>query len=928
MPFTESQESREGELNPFEAAKARVGSALNAKWHLDALLGVGGMGAVFAATHRNGSRAAVKVLHLEFARESDIRERFLREGKIANRVDHPARVAVIDDDVSDLGEPFLVMELLDGSTLERIIKRAGGTLSADEIFRTFDTVLDLLERCHRVQIVHRDIKPANVFVTRAGHVKVLDFGVARMRDPGTEATRAGTALGTPSFMAPEQALGLDAADGRADLWSVGACIFTALTGVRLHKGQTETESFILAATQAAPSIASVGNELPVEIVAFVDKALQFDRTRRFQDAATMRSEMAALRAGLAQGQLTSGAQKKQTGVVVRGNEIIEEGDWTDESRSQAYERMLAIWKNLGLALQGVRQYGWNHPTTTKGLQAAHEDIVRSLAQAPHSVRWEVTSTNFTYDDKLLWQPDRAPLDQIPFQLFRDGIRRVQLKPGLMESELRDFAAILMRDLSSGLGAEDDSVTALWDRRFEHIAYLAIDSFAEGDPDEQAAFQSECEDLAGIALEHSQIDLDWEDGGLEGRAMERNLAGALREAGDAASEIAVDPLTRTTLGAQLVLTADKWRERYVDAFIDGYLDSSDRGDSSLLTDALREWATDQVALRNGGAAFELEGAILRAFTARLGDAPTRAIEPAISAVMFPAETLRAILAELTKAGRDVEQALAAPPSQAVIDGVARALELSPDDGLFAEACACYETLRFERVREAALAYVQRWARGHEADLGVMLPTVGAPLALEIVRLLASLKSTTAMTALEAAFKSPHIRVRIEALAHMPEAPAEMVRDELTKLLTDPAAAVRLEALRMVVKLNVVAAGPALVRQIQADEFHALPLPERQEWFEAVFKLNRLRAEALAIEVLNRRQYLFASEAAEQTREIAALSLASSSSPEALEALRGAAKRLGNSQPVREAAARAVAAITARASAPPVKGRGSMPGESKP
>src|ERR1700723_1979277 len=103
-----------------ERAQARVGHPLNAKWTLESLLGVGGMGAVYTAKHRNGSRAAVKLLHAEHARDPQVRERFLREGKIANRVDHPARVPVTDDDISEGGEPFLVMELLEGETLGQL----------------------------------------------------------------------------------------------------------------------------------------------------------------------------------------------------------------------------------------------------------------------------------------------------------------------------------------------------------------------------------------------------------------------------------------------------------------------------------------------------------------------------------------------------------------------------------------------------------------------------------------------------------------------------------------------------------------------------------------------------------------------------------------------------------------------------------------
>src|SRR5262245_62430394 len=104
-------------------AKARVGTTINNKWRVDALLGVGGMASVYAATHRNGSRAALKILHTEFARDPGIRERFLREGYVANRIDHAGRVAIQDDDVTEQDEPFLVMELLEGETVQQLWKR-------------------------------------------------------------------------------------------------------------------------------------------------------------------------------------------------------------------------------------------------------------------------------------------------------------------------------------------------------------------------------------------------------------------------------------------------------------------------------------------------------------------------------------------------------------------------------------------------------------------------------------------------------------------------------------------------------------------------------------------------------------------------------------------------------------------------------------
>ena len=103
-----------GQHDEKARAKARVGRTVNNKWRLDALLGVGGMASVYAATHRNGSRAALKILHSEFGRDAGIRERFLREGYVANKIEHPGRVAILDDDCTEHDEPFLVMELLEG----------------------------------------------------------------------------------------------------------------------------------------------------------------------------------------------------------------------------------------------------------------------------------------------------------------------------------------------------------------------------------------------------------------------------------------------------------------------------------------------------------------------------------------------------------------------------------------------------------------------------------------------------------------------------------------------------------------------------------------------------------------------------------------------------------------------------------------------
>jgi serine/threonine-protein kinase len=248
------------------------------------------MAAVYAATHRNGSRAAVKLLHAELSINPQVRTRFLREGYVANTVGHDGAVKVIDDDVAEDGSLFLVSELLDGETLEERCVRFGGRLSEDDVLSVTDQLLDVLVAAHAKGVIHRDLKPENVFLTRTGVVKVLDFGIARLRELSTAstATRAGTSMGTPAYMPPEQARGLwDEVDGRGDLWAVGATMFRLLAGQMVHEGRTSNEQLLSAMTKQAPPLASVLPSTGANVTHVVDRALAFERDKRWSDARRM-----------------------------------------------------------------------------------------------------------------------------------------------------------------------------------------------------------------------------------------------------------------------------------------------------------------------------------------------------------------------------------------------------------------------------------------------------------------------------------------------------------------------------------------------------------------------------------------------------------------------------------------------------------------
>jgi serine/threonine-protein kinase len=282
-----------------QQAERRVGTIIGGKWRVDALLGSGSMAAVYAVTHRNGARAALKILHPTLCTDPAVCERFLGEGYLANSVKHTGIVRVLDDGVTDDGCVFLVMDLLDGETLEALRQRRDNRIPLVEALDIADKLMDVLSAVHQAGIIHRDLKPQNVFVCNDGEVKLLDFGVARVFDRGaaSKLSMFGLVLGTPSFMSPEQALGSrDKVDHRSDIWSLGATVFTALTGETVHLGANVQAKLLAAATVKARSITMVMPDLPGGVAAAIDMSLRFKKEDRWQTVDAMRRAMREARA--------------------------------------------------------------------------------------------------------------------------------------------------------------------------------------------------------------------------------------------------------------------------------------------------------------------------------------------------------------------------------------------------------------------------------------------------------------------------------------------------------------------------------------------------------------------------------------------------------------------------------------------------------
>jgi serine/threonine-protein kinase len=372
-------------------AAALVGTVLKQKWRLDEVLGIGGMATVFSATHRNQKRVAIKMLHPAYSVDPKIRERFLREGYTANAVGHRGAVSVDDDDVAEDGSAFLVMELLHGEGIETRLARLGNRMPIEEVLGIADQLLDVLIAAHTKGIVHRDIKPDNLFLMQNGILKVLDFGIAQLMTATSE-TCIGAIMGTPAFMAPEQARARwELVDGQTDLWSVGATIFTLLSGRFVHESRTLNEQLGLAMWADARSITTVLPDLPKPLVSFLDRATAYRKQARFPDAGTMQNELRWAWQEIS-------APSKRPALNFADRAIGRSSDPNEDSGR------LAVFVDLEQALERAAQV--HHETsapTTAALSTA--DVLPGEGVDDRAVDDRSTADDFS-PDELSWQPRR------------------------------------------------------------------------------------------------------------------------------------------------------------------------------------------------------------------------------------------------------------------------------------------------------------------------------------------------------------------------------------------------------------------------------------------------------------------------------------------------------------------------------------------
>ena len=933
----------EGVTDDRQLARARVGLTIQKKWRLDGLLGTGGMAAVYAATHRNGSRAALKIMHRELSSDPVIRDRFLREGYVANKVDHPGRVAILDDDITEHDEPFLVMELLEGETVQQLWKRKNRKLDIAEALWIASEVLDTLEAFHAQGIIHRDLKPANVFLTKDGMVKILDYGVARLHQPGGEHTRAGTALGTPSFMAPEQAMGLvDSIDGRADVFSVGATLYALLSGQRLHQGRSDNEAFILAATTPAPSLARIAPFLPVDVIALVDKALSWDPRNRFESAAAMRKQAVAIldkhggppnqQAPITQrGGRQSRAGYEPQAMMVRASEAGAE-EVKAGPNDPAVLRLGEVFRRLDKLLPALHHYGKHHPEAETKLHATHQALVEALRADPESVFVSLTPYAFEHRGQMIWEPFGL-FEAVPYNLFAAGVRKIVFEPGLTEDELRALCEIMLIDPNRDLLPEDDMAAALWERQLGHVKCDVITIFAEGDALERETFYAEADDLEAQA----RLAAEERANRVEAAAMSVDTdQSAVRAAKQAAAALALDPAARAALGTQLGLTYEKWTERYIDVLTDAILEARATGALALCADPLAESMRDLALGRRADTALTMWDTLTHALETRVPDDPS--LPGDLTRAMFNPEAIRILLREVYRKGAEGLAPAVPPGGPASVAAVTGPSSLAGAGSGGARGAVSMEALRVaehlvviidmldpacaevaaqalphvghDGVRRALYQLVERSLAGREERIADVLAGFDPETARPILRMLAVSRREEAAVALARLGRAKNPALRCEAVAHAARTPDEM-RDELMKLAEGEDAEVRSAALRALAAHKVRAAGPLLVKRVADASFQSVAPAEQREILDALYVLNPPRGESLAIEIVQKHG-IMPDEALDVTRTACAELLGREArSEEALAAVLEAAKRRWwNGQALRETAMRAAERIAAR------------------
>jgi tRNA A-37 threonylcarbamoyl transferase component Bud32 len=878
---------------------SQKGRVLNGKWTLGDSVGVGGMATVYAATGPDGQRVAVKLMHPEQSRNSQLRRRFVREADILGRVSHPGAVALHECRETPENDLYIAMELLEGESVQAVWHREGKRLEPRLALGIVAQALDALQAFHDHGVMHRDFKPPNLFLRSDGVVKLIDFGIAHDRKSRADLTLQGQALGTPAYMSPEQAAGrLDLLDPRSDVFSAGATLYTLLSGRRLHEAATDQQSFVLAATSQAPSLARVAPDLGLDVIKAVDKACAWDPDDRYQSAAEMREALLRLLADPTESAsvpaITAMEEIRAT-IMATGAAANQAADASEGAGKRSAERIREVMRELERAIGTIRRYGASHPQVAARLDALLRAVDHALEREPRGLTWNVLPHVFEREGEVLWEP-QGWAQEIPYNLFASGFRALSILPGIDREQLVHLVHWFSLDPVRDLGPEDDLGTILWELELRQVEYRLVTSLSVGSMLDDVELD-DVDDLEGDARERvdAQIELAesmaavGREGVLEAKAVTASLRAV--PAGVAGDSEAVPPEVLVMLRQQLSQNQGTVAARFGRVLADALADGKRVGDAQLVLGPLPDLGERYL---DEDLFFELG----ELYESAMSQMTSTAARTELTRSLFSRASVERFMAaeRLPTASLPRLRLLLESLSAEHFDVVLEALLAHPEGA----------------IAEALLPYLQRFASDNELRMGAAARAVERRGALALLRLLAGLPGERAKRALRMAAGNPDPSVKLTALRLSGAGDSESAK-AIDELLDCEELDVRLQTLAWLAESRVRRGLPTLVRRAAARELHARETVEKRATLDALFAIDRDAGVEAAIALS--RGTVIPDKAKLGTRLVALEALGRfGSSAEALEAVEAACKRgIFNSREVIELATAQLGAIRERVEA---------------
>ena len=871
---------------------ARLGSKLPGGWELQTLIGFGGMAAVFSAFDANGRPVAVKLMHEHLVQDDRLRAQFVLEAEILQRIEQINAIQVFETNVSFSNVPFFVMELLEGENVGAYRRRVGPTIPFPEVLTICDGTLAVLSACHETGIVHRDIKPSNLFLTESGRIKLVDFGVAVCGWADDWVAGQGV-LGTPAYMSPEQATGAVEIDQRADLFSVGATVFRLLTGKRVNDGRTNDESFIIAATTPAPSLASVAPELPMELIHFVNKALSWERRDRFGSALEMRTALNDIRAR--ERELSEEAVQRSA-----RHQLHALGGGQDAERRTEDDPELSglvrIFDSMKRVFRAVRTYGWGHAETIRIHTVFFRTFWETLESLGGELGWKITPNAFEHDGLIVWEPE-PPFDDIPYNLFGSGFRSVRILPNISESEMIEFLRLMMLDPLDDLEIEDDLSTLFLEKNLENIVAVLVS------PLENIALLQGFDALKGT-LEALEEELRRTMAQFQGsRLADEAEALAITVADDEdieehltikARALALNVEDLKSLRESMRLSTQEWKHRLSVVLADAIVDAFEQGDLDLVMGPFSELVSRWIGLGRFKRLMELYVSLSPRLPAGL--------RGQLALPCFPSHNLRLLIEGLTHyskvEGTSIESGLLTLLSDLGSHALDPVLTILPE-------------IEQEALQNILLNFIGEHLDGNGHAVGQMLANAAPQLALRALDALRSRNQLDVFHALAEISRHPNKRVWSAALGERLRLGDTAAAAELSRLLDDQKIENRTHALSLIKQFKLTSLSNLVISRVNDPNFHSFSLHEMRLTLQALGAVHPEKAEALAIGFVKRKK-LVAKLQRDGSRKVGIELLAQiGRSEEALTALKSVAKeRWARKGAVRQLVRAALEAVATR------------------